>query len=170
MVFQYNTYFFQLAGLADPFLASLIIKIVTLVFTFASFWTVELLGRRISLLTGGGIAAVMMLILGLLGATGTTNNGTAMVALFCIHDAGFSLFIAPLGWSYAAEVPTPRLRAKTAGFVAGAAAAFGLLFNYTTPLMISAPANWGLKIGFFWFGTTSVVLVAIYFLIPETQG
>lgn len=97
LVFQYNTYFFQLAGLADPFLASLIIKIVTLVFTFASFWTVELLGRRISLLSGGCTAAVMMLILGLLGATNTTKNGTAMVALFCIHDAAFSLFIAPLG-------------------------------------------------------------------------
>lgn len=97
LVFQYNTFFFQLAGLADPFLASLIIKLITLVMTFASFWTVEIFGRRKSLMTGGTICAFMMLVLGVLGATNTTNSGTAMVALFCIHDAAFSIFIAPLG-------------------------------------------------------------------------
>ena len=75
------------------------------------------------------------------------------------------------GWTFVGEASTPRLRAKTAGFAAGGTAAFGLLFNYTTPLMLANPgANWGLQIGYFWCGLTCVSLVIIYFFIPETKG
>lgn len=171
LVVGYTSYFFSLAGLKDPFLASLIIKLILNVFCIISFWTVETIGRRGSFLTGGSIMMTAMLVLGLLGATGTTSNGTAIVAIFAIHAASYSLSAGPLGWTYLAEVPTPRLCAKSAGFVAGFGASFGLLFNYTTPIMLANPgANWGLKIGFFWAGLTSVGLISVFFFLPETKG
>lgn len=75
------------------------------------------------------------------------------------------------GWTFVAETSTPRLRAKTTGFAAGGTAAFGLLFNYTTPIMLANPgANWGLNIGYFWFGLTVLSFVVIFFFIPETKG
>jgi hypothetical protein len=69
------------------------------------------------------------------------------------------------------ETATPRLRAKTAGLAAGGTAAFGLLFNYTTPIMLANPgANWGLYIGYFWAGLTAVAWTMLYFFVPETKG
>jgi hypothetical protein len=52
------------------------------------------------------------------------------------------------GWTYVAETATPRLRAKTAGIAASGTCLFGLIFNYTVPIMLSPQqADWGIKIG-----------------------
>ncbi|WVW80729.1 hypothetical protein I302_102715 [Kwoniella bestiolae CBS 10118] len=171
LIFGYTSYFFKLAGVKDPFLGSLIVKLVLNAATLISFYTVETVGRRWSLLGGGGAMGLVMLIMGILASTGSATSGEAVVALFCIHIASYALSVGPIAYTFIAEVPTARLRARTAGLVTGAAASFGLIFNYCTPIMLASPgANWGLNIGYFWAGTTALSLVALFFFIPETKG
>lgn len=51
------------------------------------------------------------------------------------------------GWAYVADTATPLYRAKTTSFAAAGTCMFGLIFNYTTPLMISPQAaNWGIQV------------------------
>jgi hypothetical protein len=94
-----------------------------------------------------------------------------------------------------AETATPRLRAKTAGIAASGTCLFGLIFNYTVPIMLSPQqANWGIKIGrsfcpcqnperlatyrfsngsscigLFFGGLCTVGLVIIWFFVPEVR-
>jgi SP family general alpha glucoside:H+ symporter-like MFS transporter len=66
-------------------------------------------------------------------------------------------------------VSTARLRARTAGFAAGAAVVVGIPLGYGTPYMISANSlNWGLKTCFFFAGLSFFLVVATWFIIPET--
>jgi SP family general alpha glucoside:H+ symporter-like MFS transporter len=76
---------------------------------------------------------------------------------------------AGAGWSLCGEVSTARLRARTAGFAAGAAVVVGIPLGYGTPYMISANSlNWGLKTCFFFAGLSFFLVVATWFIIPET--
>jgi SP family general alpha glucoside:H+ symporter-like MFS transporter len=113
---------------------------------------------------------VCMLILGILESTHNRIAGL-MVALFAIHASTFAISAGTIGWTMVAEVSTPRLRAKTAGFAAGGTACFGLIFNYTVPIMLANPgANWGLNIGYFWAGLIIVSLGIMWYVVPETKG
>lgn len=74
------------------------------------------------------------------------------------------------GWTFVGEASTPRLRAKTAGLAAGGTAVFGLIFNYTVPIMLDVNgANWNMKIGYFFSGLSFLALVVVYFTIPEVS-
>lgn len=44
----------------------------------------------------------------------------------------------------------------------------GLVFNYTTPILLSAQeANWGLELGYFYAGLSAIAVVVVFFTIPE---
>lgn len=60
---------------------------------------------------------------------------------------------------------------KTVATVQAGTSVLNLLFTYTTPIMLASPgADWGLHIGYFWAGTTTIGLTLIFFFVPETRG
>lgn len=181
----------------------------------------EKLGRRPLLLGGGVVMAICLFVVGGLGFKASLP-GAALVALTCIWTAAYALSAGPLGehlvfrvsspsnerleadndapcfrpkcsgWSYVAETASPRLRAKTAGIAASGTCIFGLIFNYTVPIMLSPQqANWGIKIGqslvdswleclvtysigrvetgLFFGGLCTIGLVIIWFFVPEAS-
>jgi hypothetical protein len=130
----------------------------------------------------------MMLLLGILRSSGNQDQGIVIVTIFAIHVAAYSMSAGPLGklnstcvaglqtdphaaYTYVGETSTPRLRMKTAALVQSGVNVFSLIFTYCTPLMLAeGGANWGLNIGYFWAGTTSLGLTLIFFFVPETRG
>jgi MFS family permease len=186
LIFGYSTYFFSLAGLTDPFLGSLIVTLIFLTFILVSFFTVEAVGRRKSLMVGGAVMGICTLVIGILGTVSSSLNGAALIALCAVWVMAYALSAGPLGmslahliansfddsgWTFVGETSTPRLRAKTAGVAAGSSSCVGIIFAFTVPKMLANPgANWGLKIGYLFSGLTVVGLIVIYLTIPETRA
>ncbi|WVQ68182.1 uncharacterized protein L199_006388 [Kwoniella botswanensis] len=170
LFFAYTTYFFQLAGYPHPFEASLIQTCILLLFLVISFFVLDKVGRRPFLLGGGLIMSACCFCTGGIAYMEKLPGG-ALVFLTCLWTASYAMSVGSIGWAYVADTASPRLRAKTAGMAAAGTAMFGLIFQYTVPIMLSAQqANWGLKIGFFFGPLAALGLVVIYFFVPETKG
>jgi MFS family permease len=142
-VLSYTTYFFQLgessrlpsdsaltllAGVANPFLGNVIVKCIQLTAQLVSFYNIERFGRRRLLLVGGAGMTIMCLAIAIVGTPKWTPPGGLVVAFFCMWTWCYSSSCAPIGYVYLAEIATPRLRAKTAGFAASITACFGFVF------------------------------------------
>lgn len=94
---------------------------------------------------------VCNLVMGIIGslspANGPPKSTETLIAMSCIWVVAYAMSAGPLGWAYVADTATPIYRAKTASFAAAGTCLFGLIFNYTTPIMISPQqANWGIKV------------------------
>ncbi|KAH6714816.1 general substrate transporter [Leptodontidium sp. MPI-SDFR-AT-0119] len=172
LIFGYTTYFFSLAGVADPFLGSIIIQLVLLLGIVLGLYLVDLAGRRQLVLCGGGSMGVLTAIIGGLGFMEISSpSGTALVALCAIWAFIYAVTLAPIGWVSLVELSTPMLRAKATSIAAIIQTLTGILFTYTVPLMLSdQQAGWGQKTGLFFSGITYLFLIVCIFLFPETKG
>jgi len=195
-VLSYTTYFFQLAGVANPFLGNVIVKCIQLSAQVVSWYNIERFGRRILLLVGGGGMVIFCLAI---AAVGTNPHwqppGGLTIALFCLWTACYSSSTAPIGYVYLAEIATPRLRAKTAGFCAACTACFGWVqnmeprsdtqnlyqFRYANPdlhseggLVFQDRLVEALRLrsqpGYLFFGFGLLGWIAIFFTVPEVAG
>lgn len=75
------------------------------------------------------------------------NQGLSQIFFACL--ATFSTTGASaIGYAYAAEIPTQRLRAQTAGWGLALSNMIAIMFSFCTPLMINGKAKWNVKTGF----------------------
>ena len=180
-----SRYFFQLAGLSDPFLATVIIQVIYVSAIAASFFIVDRFGRRPLLLGGLGGLTVINTLIGALGFINSSKSGlgTALTALCSVWMFAYSISLAPIGWIDIVEVSSVQLRAKTAAFGVLINSFIGIMFvsfathsfaykqNYTVPLLLSdQDAGWGVKIGLFFGGLSLISIPPIYIFYPETKG
>jgi len=136
------------AGVKDPFLGNVIVKCIQLTAQVISWYNIERFGRRILLLLGGGGMTVFCLSIAVVGTPNWVPPGGLTIALFCLWTFCYSSSCAPIGYVYLAEIATPRLRAKTAGFAAACTACFGIFTNFVTPILLSVQkAGWSYKTG-----------------------
>ncbi|GFZ43381.1 hypothetical protein JCM24511_01101 [Saitozyma sp. JCM 24511] len=170
--FSYLTYFFQMAGLKDPFVASVIMYVLLLAGIIISFWTTERVGRRPLLLYGCVIMFIANIGLGLSGSFTITSSAlNASLAMSCIWVFTYAMSAAPIGFVVAAETATPRLKSLTTGFAIGCYGALNVVFQFTVPLMLAADgANWGVKAAYLFAGLTVFGALGIFFFTPETSG
>ncbi|KAM5341255.1 hypothetical protein ACJ41O_015364 [Fusarium nematophilum] len=172
LMFGYTTYFFQLAGVEDPFLGNIVKQMVLVVGIIISFYTVDKVGRRTLVIGGGAAMATICFIVGGLGFMKQTSaSGMALVALCSLWAFVYANSLAPIGWISLVELSTPSLRAKTTSIAVTIQYLTGILFNYCVPLMLSNQyAGWGQKIGLFFGGITLLYLIPCVLLFPETKG
>ncbi|KAH7258754.1 hypothetical protein MRS44_009735 [Fusarium solani] len=172
LMFGYTTYFFQLAGVKDPFLGNIVKQMVLVVGILISFYTVDKVGRRTLVIAGGAAMATICFIVGGLGFMKQTSaSGMALVALCSLWAFVYANSLAPIGWISLVEISSPSLRAKTTSIAVTIQYMTGILFNYTVPLMLSNQgAGWGQKIGLFFGGITLVYLIPCVLMFPETKG
>jgi hypothetical protein len=98
LMFGYTTFFFQLAGVNDPFLGNLIKQMVLVVGIVLAFYTVDVVGRRTLVIGGGALLATICFIVGGLGfMEQTPASGAALVALCCIWAFVYANSLAPIG-------------------------------------------------------------------------
>jgi MFS family permease len=113
-----------------------------------SWYNIERFGRRILLLLGGGGMTIFCLSIAVVGTPNWVPPGGLTIALFCLWTFCYASSCAPIGYVYLAEIATPRLRAKTAGFAAACTACFGIFTNFVTPILLSVQkAGWSYKTG-----------------------
>jgi hypothetical protein len=98
LMFGYTVYFFQMAGVKDPFLGNLIKQLVLVVGILTSFYTVDVVGRRALLIYGGGAMCVINVLVGGLGfMKPTPAGGIALVFLCSLWAFVYANSLAPIG-------------------------------------------------------------------------
>ncbi|KAG8353791.1 hypothetical protein FVEN_g8176 [Fusarium venenatum] len=172
LMFGYTTYFFQLAGVSDPFLGNMAKQMVLVVGMIISFYTIDKIGRRTLVMGGGAAMAAICFVVGGLGFMKQTSaSGIVLVALCSIWVVVYANTLTPIGWISLVEISSPSLRTTTTLIAVTIPYATGILFNYTVPLMLSNQnAGWGQKIGLFFGGITLVYLIPCFLMFPETNS
>lgn len=88
------------AGVENPFLGTVLVFVILLVFVMISWYTTDRFGRRTLLFAGSGVIVISLLLLGILGTiprSGGTSNG--LLALALIWVAAYGTGISPIGAS-----------------------------------------------------------------------
>lgn len=82
VLFVYTSYFFQQAGIEEPFIATVAINSVLVAFVAISFYTTDKVGRRPLLVYCGAFMVPLLFIIGgILRLPRTAANGSAMIAV-----------------------------------------------------------------------------------------
>ncbi|CAK7228866.1 hypothetical protein SCUCBS95973_007026 [Sporothrix curviconia] len=170
IVNTYSTYFFALAGLEDPFLASLIISCVGLLATL--FWctTTDIIGRRLMITTFQTFTCVALFLVGGLYWTGASQGNVAaskgLIAVCCLWSFAFTI-VGQAHYLFSAELPSALLRIKTGPITFLANSLLGIATTFATPRMLLAL---NLRTAFV-FGAFSVpIMVLLWLYLPETKG
>lgn len=168
LVLGYGAYFFQLAGVIEPFTGSIIISTIVLVGVGLSGYFVEKVGRRRLMLFGGGMMITLVLIVGaVLSVPLTSGTGAGLVSLACLWTAVFSTSVSPIAIVYLGETSSDHLRAKTISLAASGAAFLNLVVDYCIPLALNNQ-HFDLSYAAWLFGCTGVAgLVVCFFHLPD---
>ncbi|KAJ9419807.1 hypothetical protein FOXG_15485 [Fusarium oxysporum f. sp. lycopersici 4287] len=169
--FGYATYFFQQAGLKDPFKITCITSGINIFFSFVVIYVSDIFGRRWLACYGTTICWACCIVVGILGVAPETNATNYVFVLFaCIWNVGL-VANGATGWGFIGEISSQRLRPYTAGFAAASTCVVGIILGVLIPYMINAHQwNWGLKTSWFFAGLGAPFTLAMWFLIPETAG
>ncbi|KAM5341283.1 hypothetical protein ACJ41O_014314 [Fusarium nematophilum] len=169
--FAYATYFFQQAGLQDPFMITCITSGINIAFSIVVIFLSDITGRRNLACIGTTVCWVCTVVVGIIGVVPTVKATNYVFVLFtCIWNMGL-IANAATGWGFIGEISSQRLRPYTAGFAAASVSCVGIGIGFLIPYMINANEwNWGLKTGWFFAGTGLPFTIAMWLLIPETAG
>lgn len=167
-------YFLQQAGLDSE--RSFDLGIVTgglaLAGTIAAWFLVPKVGRRTLYLVGLAVMLGMLLAVGSMGIPAPTEAiGLASGALFMVFIVAYDLSVGPIAYCLAAEIPSTRLRIKTAVLACTFCNIGGIGANLINPPILN-PTSWNLrgKGAFIWAGLCLLTLIWTYFRLPETKG
>lgn len=149
-------------------MVTVILSCVQLLSMIITATTTDQLGRRPLTVYPYGVTTISELCLGIIGCFDYTKQSTSSLlvptpVLGTYHlqaNSNVQIFFACLatfsttgasaiGYAYATEVPTQRLRAKTAGWALASSNLVAIMFSFCTPLMIHGSlTGWGVKTGF----------------------
>ena len=112
-----SSYFFQIAGFSNAFLASLIISISSLGAVVLDAIFVDKIGRRPMTLIGFGGACFGVTLIAIIGCVDYTTKALGGVLVFGGVTANFfNTFEASTGFAYLTELPEQRFRARATGW------------------------------------------------------
>ncbi|KAL3480570.1 general substrate transporter [Aspergillus californicus] len=167
----FGTYFFQQAGIDDPFRVKVITSSIQIATVLVLITIVDLTGRRILACSGTTLSWLSCIAIGIIGVVPQVKASTYIFILFaCFWNVGLAANGAT-GWGYIGEISSQRLRPYTAGFGAASTCVVGVVMNVLVPYMTNANEwNWSLKTGWFYAGVGFPFALGMWFLIPETTG
>lgn len=187
--FSFGSYFFQQAGIKDPFRVTCITSGIDIAVSIALLFLADYVGRRRLACYGTTLCAVCNIAVGILGVTPRTGASDDLLVLFAclwrkypvayntmllmltsVKDVGL-ITNAAAGWGFIGEISSQRLRQYTSGFAAASTCVVGIVMGFLIPYMINdSEWNWGLKTCWFFAGIGLPFTIAMWFLIPETSG
>ncbi|WYZ43705.1 hypothetical protein EsH8_VII_000141 [Colletotrichum jinshuiense] len=167
----FGTYFFQQAGLQDPFLIKCITSSINIATIIVTIFLADRLGRRWIGCGGITLSWASCVVIGIIGVTKQVGASTYVFVLFaCFWNIGMTSSGAA-GWGFIGEISSQRLRPYTAGFGAACTCVIGIVMNVLVPYMVNANKwNWGLKTGWFYAGVGLPFTIGMWLLIPDTAG
>ncbi|PKX94853.1 putative MFS alpha-glucoside transporter [Aspergillus novofumigatus IBT 16806] len=168
---SFGTYFFQQAGIDDPFRVKVITSSIQIGTVLVLVAVVDFVGRRYLACGGTTLSWLSCIAIGIIGTTPRVKASTYIFVMFaCFWNVGLAANGAT-GWGYIGEISSQRLRPYTAGFGAATTCVVGVVMNVLVPYMTNANEwNWGLKTGWFYAGVGFPFALGMWFLIPETAG
>ncbi|KAK3679732.1 hypothetical protein LTR78_000108 [Recurvomyces mirabilis] len=171
IVFSYSTYFFKVAGIADPFIVTIITFVLLMVSIFVSLIACEYIGRRPLLVGGCALMCVFNVGLATTGFFKTDGANKAALACLLMWVICYGFSAGPIGFVASGETSTPRLRAQTTSFNLGCYGAGFVVFQWTISYMISPDAaNLGVKAVYVWAGLLVPTTIILWLFYPETYG
>ncbi|TIA60744.1 MFS general substrate transporter [Aureobasidium pullulans] len=176
IVFSYSTYFFKVAGLADPFLVT-IITFVLPFNIFLCFFNMRQIrpSHHLNFVLSGCFGCFMMCIFNIcLASTSffkTAGAPKAALGFLLLWVICYGASAGPIGFVAAVETSTPRLRAQTTSFNLGCYGLGFVVFQWTVSYMISPDAaNLGIKAVYVWAGLLVPFTILLWLYYPETYG
>ncbi|KAK3380817.1 sugar porter family MFS transporter, partial [Podospora didyma] len=174
-VIAFGTYFFKFTGVSDPFRWIVVAQWIGVVGLLSAYYGLRMWGRRTMLLIGTSMCGISMLFLGLIFSIPSIHGSSAVsigvVFLFSWYKFWFNFGVAPTTYLVAGELPAQNMRAYSTGLSTGSGFVFAWLTTFTAPYFINpANLNWGGKYGFIWFGSTILVVLFVWLILPEVQG
>lgn len=173
-ILSFGTYFFQSAGLSQPFLVSLLGNCLGLVGACVGLLLTQyVFGRRSMMMIGALGCGFSMLAIAVAYTVAPTSKsaGSALLGFALLFYFFYNGFIGTVSWPIAGEVCASRLRVATMSLGTGSNYFFNWLIAYCTPFFINPlDLNWGPKYGYIWAGSCFIAFVFVVFLVPETKG
>ncbi|KAK3291127.1 general substrate transporter [Chaetomium fimeti] len=169
----FGTYFFQMAGIGNPFGNSCILIAAGVVAILVNSALVTHFGRRRVFLVPGlilcGIAQLLTAVVYQVNP-GAKSTGQAVVALAIIYILGYNAMVAPYAWISGGELPSQRLRSFTFGFATAVGFLLAWLTTFTAPYFINPESlNWGPKYGYIWAPSCWISALWVFFFLPEVK-
>ena len=172
---NYLVVFFISLGTTNTYQLVVLINSVLLMTLTLFFWAPDYFGRRTLFLFGSAVMFMSMFIIaGVAGkdvAVISVTRQKVAVGMLFIWSIVYSSTWANLTWITSGEIPTTRLKAKTAGLSFFTQTVSTIVITLVTPYMQSTQyADWGAYIGFFFGSFSFIGFVFIYFYYPEAKG
>ncbi|KAF9877076.1 hypothetical protein CkaCkLH20_05342 [Colletotrichum karsti] len=170
---QNGAYFLTMAGMPAKY--SLMVNLIgvasNMVANMISWYTVPRFGRRTMILFSIVLDILSWAAMGIAACFSTSAAqwfvGVALLLFGFFNSFGVASAVPVI----VSEISCVRLRSKSAGIGLAAQSIGAWIFSFFTPYMYNPDeANWGGKIGFFFAGTSVLVLIVSWFEIPETKG
>ena len=173
-VIFYTVTIFEAAGSTlDPNVATIIVGVVQIFFTLVAGLIVDRAGRRILLLTSGGVMCICLAVLGFyfrLKNRGDDVSNIGFIPLICVNVfiVVFSLGFGPIPWMMTGEL--------FAANVKGTASSIAVCTNWTLVFVVTFTFEKFLEtLGedntFYMFAVIcGAAAIFIFLLVPETKG
>ncbi|KAH7369432.1 general substrate transporter [Plectosphaerella cucumerina] len=167
-------YFLQQAGFnpARSFDVGIGTGVLALAGTVGAWFLLPHIGRRKLYLLGLCGMLTILLTVGFMGIPAKAESiGWASGALMMVFVLIYDLTVGPVCYCLVAEIPSTRLRIKTAVLARNTYNVVSILANFLNPPILN-PGAWNLrgKGGFVWAGPCALSLLWTYFRLPETKG
>lgn len=168
----YGAIFLAKVGIQNPFLNNFILALCTALGTIPGPFIVEYGGRRFAQVVGYMVMTTCMLIISIVGsALGQTSHQAKVVLLVFLFLWAFlfGAFIGTSVWISAPEQHNIRLRTYGQASTTTVYQIFGFAASFYGPYMLSVDyGNMGLTVGYFYAGVSLVMLILVFFFVPET--
>lgn len=173
-VVGYMSYFLQLAGMtaAKSFDMTVIISGIMVVGNLCSWFLVEYLGRRGTMLYGAVTLFITLLVIAVLAvATNSQAALTAQIVMMGIWGFAYQGTIGAVAWPVASENATSSLRTPTQALCTIVNALTASIWGLSLPYAVNPDqGNLQGKIGFIYAALLLVCIAFVSYFVPETKG
>lgn len=172
---NYLVVFLISLGVTNQYLLSTLLQAVILIMVTLTFWAPDKIGRRPMLMVGSITMFISMFITA--GVSGHDSSQTSntrkqvAVGMLFIWAITYACTYQTLAFIAPAEIPTQKLRIKTAGIAYFTQQTGGLIITFISPYMQNVGyGNMGPYIGFFFGSFSFLGTIFVWFCYPETKG
>lgn len=169
-VMYYSTKIFTTAGVgvSNAFMASVVIGLVNVIFTFVAIAVVDGAGRRPLLLVGLSLQVIA------LGATGwmfhSNQGGMPLLLSILVFIAAFAMALGPVPWILCSEIFPTRIRGRAMSVATFVIWTTCYVVAQTFPMLNDSPSI-GPAMTFAVYGAFSFIgLIFVLVYVPETKG
>ncbi|TVY83985.1 putative glucose transporter rco-3 [Lachnellula suecica] len=175
-IFYYGTTFFTRAGISNPFIIQLVVNVVNVVTTPATFFIVDRAGkwsgRRGLLLIGSTGMAICQLLVALVNSTADSSASKIILIVFtCINIAFFAITWGPVGWTVIGEIYPLPIRSRGVSLATASNWFWNFALSFSAPYIVDEGyGDIGGNVFYIFAGFCALALVLVFFCVWETKN